>query len=79
MTPTAFAALAVVAVTSVLLMILGRRFTTRYIDRRGVLPPATWMFRRTDDPELESPRRLALGLLPVYLIALALYLFRPGP
>jgi hypothetical protein len=72
----AYAALAVVAVTSVLLMVLGRRFTKRFIDRYGVLPRSAWMFHRTDDPELEAPRRLALGLLPIYLIAVGLWLFR---
>ena len=75
----AIAALAVVAVTSVALMVLGRRFTKRFVERRGVLPRSAWMFHRTDDPELESPRRLALGLLPIYLIAVYLWLFRPGP
>jgi hypothetical protein len=69
------AALAVVAVTSVALVILGRRYTRRYVARNGAMPPMTWMFRRTDDPELEEPRRLALGLLPIYLVALILYLF----
>jgi len=37
----------------------------------------TWMFHGTGDPELEGPRRLALGLLPIFLVALVLYLFRP--
>ena len=30
-----------------------------------------------DDPQLEGPRRFALALLPVFLIALVVYLFRP--
>jgi hypothetical protein len=70
------AALAVVAVTSVALVVLGRRYTRTYVAQKGAMPPMTWMFRRTDDPELERPRRLALGLLPIYLVALVVYLFR---
>jgi hypothetical protein len=35
------------------------------------------MFVRTDDPELERWRRGALALLPIYLIALVIYLTRP--
>lgn len=77
MSPVAFAALAVVAVTSVALMVLGRRFTKLSIERRGVLPGPAWMFHRTGDPELEAPRRLALALLPIYLIAVYAWLFRP--
>jgi hypothetical protein len=76
MSQVAFFSLAVVSVTSVVLWAVGRRFTRAFVAKNGVMPPWTWMFRRTTDPELEGPRRLALGLLPVYLIALALYLFR---
>jgi hypothetical protein len=74
--PIAFAALAVVSVTSVVLWAVGRRFTRRFVAKNNAMPPWNWMFRSTSDPELEAPRRLALGLLPVYLIALAMYLFR---
>jgi hypothetical protein len=70
------AALAVVAVTSVALVVLGRRYTRTYVAKHRAMPPMTWMFRRTDDPELERPRRLALGLLPIYLVALVVYLYR---
>jgi hypothetical protein len=77
MTPAAFAALAVITVGSVALWALGRRFMRRYYAINGRLPPSTWMFRRADDAELESSRRLALGLLPLYLLALFLYLTRP--
>ena len=72
------AALAVITVVSVLLYLHGRRYTRTYVAKHRKMPPLTWMFRRTDDPDLEGPRRLALGLLPIYLIALALYLFRPA-
>jgi hypothetical protein len=73
----AFAALAIISVTSVVVWVLGRRFTLRFRAKTGAIPPWNWMFRRTDDPELEGPRRLALALLPIYLVALVLYLFRP--
>ena len=73
----AIAALGVITVASVVLYILGRRYTRTYVAKHRKMPPLTWMFRRTDDPDLEAPRRLALGILPVYLIALAVYFFRP--
>lgn len=71
------AALGVITVASVVLYVLGRRYTRAYVAKHRKMPPLTWMFRRTDDPELEGSRRLALAILPVYLIALVLYLFRP--
>ena len=74
----ALAALGVVTVTSVALYVLGRRYTRAYLARHRAMPPLTWMFRRTDDPDLEGPRRLALGLLPIYLVALVLYLLQPA-
>lgn len=77
MQPIAIAALAVVTVLSVVLWFLGARFSRAYIAKRRARPPMTWMFRGTGDPELERPRRLALGLLPIFVIALVLYLFRP--
>jgi hypothetical protein len=73
-----FTALALVMATSFGLLILGRRYLRGYVARHGTAPPATWMFRRADDPELESLRRVALTLLPLYLIAAILYLLRPG-
>lgn len=75
--PLAIAALAVITVLSVVLWFLGARFSRAYIAKRRERPPLTWMFHATGDPELEAPRRLALGLLPVFLVALVLYLFRP--
>ncbi|HYK95285.1 MAG TPA: hypothetical protein VE011_05375 [Candidatus Dormibacteraeota bacterium] len=77
MQPLAFAALAVVTVLSVVLFVLGRRFMHAYYAKHRVMPPMTWMFHGTNDPELEASRRLALALLPIYLVALVLYLFRP--
>jgi hypothetical protein len=74
----AIAALTVVGATSVALLVLGRRYTQRYVAQTGTLPPMTWMFRRTDNPELEAPRRLALVLLPIDIVAAVLYLTRSG-
>jgi hypothetical protein len=77
MQPLAFAALGIVTVGAVLLWFLGARFSRRYIAKHRARPPARWMFERTDDPDLEGPRRAALLVLPFFLIALVLYLFRP--
>ena len=77
MPPLAFIALGVVTVLSVVLWFLGARFSRTYIRKRQARPPLTWMFHGTGDPELEGTRRVALGLLPIFLVALVLYLFRP--
>lgn len=77
MQPLAIAALAVVSVLAVALWFLGVRYSRIYVAKHKARPPATWMFRRTDDPALESPRRFALLLLPIFLVALVIYLFRP--
>jgi|GEM_PF-2864153 hypothetical protein len=77
MQPIAFAALGVITVLSVVLFVLGRRFMHAYYAKHHAMPPMTWMFHNTGDPDLEPSRRMALGLLPIYLIALVLYLFRP--
>jgi hypothetical protein len=74
----AIVALSLVMATSFGLLISGRRFLRRYVSTHGAAPPATWMFRRTDDPELERYRRFALTLLPVYLIAAVIFLLRPA-
>jgi hypothetical protein len=79
------AAMSVVTIASLSLLIggslglwlFGARFSRRYREMRGALPPYTWMFKPTDDPELERWRRPALAILPIYLIALVLYLARP--
>ncbi len=70
-------ALAVLTVASVALWVAGQRFTRRYVTLHRARPPLTWMFRKTDDPELERSRLAALVILPIDLIALAAYLFRP--
>ena len=75
--PLAFAALGVITVGAVALWFLGARFSRRYIAKHRARPAMTWMFHATGDPELEGPRRAALIILPIFLIALVLYLFRP--
>jgi hypothetical protein len=75
--PLAFAALGIVTVCAVALWFLGARFSRRYIAKHRARPPATWMFRATGDPDLEGPRRSALIVLPIFLIALLAYLLRP--
>lgn len=77
MQPFALAALAVITVLSVALWFLGAKFSRTYIAKHRARPPMTWMFHGTGDPDLEPSRRLALALLPVFLIALGVYLFRP--
>jgi hypothetical protein len=77
MQPLALAALGVVTVCSVALWFLGARYSRRYIAKHRARPPMTWMFRSTGDPDLEPSRRVALALLPIFLVALVLYLFRP--
>jgi hypothetical protein len=59
------------------LWLFGTRYARRYFKLRGVLPPFNWLFIRSDDDELERWRRPALAILPIYLVALVLYLFRP--
>jgi hypothetical protein len=75
--PIALGALGVITVLSVGLWFLGARFSRRYIAKHRARPPLTWMFRNTGDPDLEPSRRLALAMLPIFLIALLVYLFRP--
>lgn len=77
MTLITIAALGVITVTSVLLWLMGNRFTRRFVALHKAMPPLTWMFRRTEDPELERSRRTALTILPLYLVALVLYLAQP--
>jgi hypothetical protein len=75
--PAPVIALTIVMATSFGLLISGRRYLRGYVVRHGRQPPATWMFRRSDDAELEGLRRVALALLPFYLIAAVIYLLRP--
>jgi hypothetical protein len=39
------------------------------------MPPWTWMFRKTTDPDLEGPRRTALVTMPLFIASLLVYLF----
>jgi hypothetical protein len=72
--PVALFALGIVTVASVVLWFLGQKYTRRHVAIHGSMPRLTWMFHRVEDEELERSRRQAIGLLPVYLIALVLYL-----
>jgi len=72
-------ALSMVMATSFGLLISGRRYLRGYVEKHGTQPPATWMFHRSDDPDLEGQRRIALALLPFYLVAAVIYFARPGP
>ncbi len=71
-------ALTLVMATSFGLLVLGRRYLRAYVQRHGKAPPAMWMFRRAEDPAMEQDRRLALVLLPIFLLAAVIYLARPG-
>ena len=71
--------LSMVMATSFGLLISGRRYLRGYVAKHGTAPPPMWMFHRSPDPELEGNRRAALVLLPFYLVAAVIYLFRPGP
>jgi len=71
-------ALSVAMATSVGLLVSGRRYLRGYVARHGTRPPAMWMFQRAEDPDLERIRRVALALLPFYLVAAVIYLLRPG-
>jgi hypothetical protein len=73
-----FVALAMVMSTSFGLLVAGRRYLRGYVAKHGRQPPAMWMFHRSDDPDLEGVRRIALALLPFYLVAAVIYLLRPG-
>ena len=70
-------ALSLVMATSFGLLVSGRRYLRGYVAKHGSIPPATWMFHRSDDPDLEGVRRVALALLPFYLVAGVIYLTRP--
>ena len=65
--------------TSVLLWLFGSRFTKGYVARYGAMPRLTWMFRRSQDPELEAHRRQAWRVLPLCLVGMVLYLAATGP
>ena len=67
----------VVGATSIALWYFGQKFSKRYIALNGALPPLTWMFRSAADAELEKNRRRALVIVPFYLVAVGILLFRP--
>ena len=66
-------------VTSVVLWLFGSRFTKAYVAKHGEMPRLTWMFRRSQDPDLEVHRRQALLVLPLYLVGIVIYLAATGP
>jgi hypothetical protein len=71
----ALIAFAILSVTSVVMLVAGRRFARRFISKTGSVPPWNWMFRRTADPDLEGPRRTALVTMPIFVISLLVYLY----
>ena len=62
-------ALAVGAGTAFVIWVMARHFARRYAQLHHRIPPPTWMFRSQQDPELEAPRRRALALLPILIVA----------
>ena len=66
-------ALAVAAGSAFVIWIMARHFARRYFALHGKVPPPTWMFRSQLDPELEGPRRRALALLPILIVAAVIY------
>jgi hypothetical protein len=67
------ASLAVAGGTALTIWLMARRFSRRYIELHGRIPPPSWMFRSQQDPELELPRRRALSLLPILVAAAIVY------
>lgn len=67
------ASLAVAAGTAFAIWAMSRRFGRRYAELYRKVPPPTWMFRAQEDPDLEFPRRRALSLLPILVIAAIVY------
>ena len=67
------ASLAVAAGTALVIWLMARQFSRRYIELNGRVPPPSWMFRSQQDPALEFPRKRALSLLPILVIAAAIY------
>ena len=70
------AALAVALGTAFTIWIMARQFSRRYAELYRNLPPPTWMFRSQADPELEAPRRRALALLPILIVAAVAYVLQ---
>ena len=69
----AVASLAIAAGTAFSIWVMARRFSRRYAELHGRVPPPSWMFRSQSDPELEFPRRRALSLLPILVVAAIVY------
>ena len=67
------AALSVAVSTAFVIWIMARQFSRRYAELHRRIPPPTWMFRTQTDPLLEEPRRRALALLPILVIAAIVY------
>ena len=67
------AALAIAAGTALGMFLYGRDFSRRYVESHRRLPPPTWLFHGQDDPLLEGPRRRALALLPILVVAAVVY------
>ena len=67
------ASLVVAAGTALGIWLMARRFSRRYAELHRRMPPPTWMFRSQSDPELEFPRRRALALLPILIVAAVIY------
>lgn len=67
------AAFAIAAGTAFAIWVMARRFSRRYIELHKRVPPPTWMFRSQPDPELDFPRRRALSLLPILIVAAIVY------
>ena len=67
------AALAVAGGSAFVIWVMARHFSRRYIELYRKVPPPTWMFRSQSDPQLEAPRRRALSLLPILIVAAVVY------
>ena len=67
------ASLAIAAGTAFTIWLMARRFARRYVELNGRVPPPSWMFRSQADPDLELPRKRALAMLPIVVIAALLY------
>jgi len=53
--------------------LMARQFSRRYVELNRRVPPPSWMFRSQEDPALEFPRKRALSLLPILVIAAIVY------
>jgi hypothetical protein len=67
------ASLAVAAGTALVIWLMARQFSRRYVELNGRVPPPSWMFRSQQDPVLEFPRKRALSLLPILIVAAIVY------